>query len=95
MTTQDDDTEPDDSDDGDDRDKYATYPTAAFLDAVDALEWPTTPEVAERVGCRRNTAHGRLTDLEDDGLLVSRKVGASLVWALPEDEDGDSDNADD
>lgn len=58
------------------------YHDQDFLDAVRAAGLPTTVDVAEAVGCERTTAYQRLTALEDDGQLESRKVGRTLVWAI-------------
>jgi predicted DNA binding protein/GAF domain-containing protein len=41
----------------------------------------TAPEVAERVGCARRTAHKKLTRLADEGVVETKKVGArGRVW---------------
>jgi len=40
----------------------------------------STTEVAEELGCHRTTAHSRLTELEDKGLVTSTRVGSAKVW---------------
>ena len=64
------------------------YPDEAFLDAIrehDGL--PTTPSVAEPVGCNRRTAYNRLKELEEQGDIISQEAGRTLVWMLAEDGD--------
>ena len=58
------------------------YSDDDFLDAVRGADLPTTGDVADAVGCSRQTAHKRLRALEDDGQLDSKKVGSALVWSL-------------
>ena len=58
------------------------YSNTDFLDAVREGDLATTVDIAEAVGCERTTAYHRLTALEDDGQLESRKVGQSLVWSI-------------
>lgn len=59
------------------------YPEDAFLDAVrDHDGLPTTPSVADAVGCNRRTAYNRLTDLESRGDVASQEAGRTLVWTL-------------
>lgn len=69
-------------DERDDAGKYATkYQPQDFLDALRGLDGSgSTKEVADEVGCARRTAHYRLSDLEDDGQVHSRKVGRSILW---------------
>jgi DNA excision repair protein ERCC-3 len=41
----------------------------------------TTADVADRVGCTRETARVKLNELEGEGIVVSRRVGASAkIW---------------
>ena len=40
----------------------------------------STTEVAEKLGCHRTTAHSRLTQLEDDGVVTSTRIGSAKVW---------------
>ena len=40
----------------------------------------STTEVAEELGCHRTTAHSRLTELEDEGLVTWTRVGGAKVW---------------
>jgi len=39
-----------------------------------------TSEVAEALECHRTTAHSKLRELEDRGLVTSTKVGNTLMW---------------
>jgi predicted ArsR family transcriptional regulator len=41
-----------------------------------------TSEVAEELGCHRTTAHSLLTDMQDEGLVESERVGNTLVWTI-------------
>jgi len=63
----------------------ATYEPEEFLDAVDALELPTTSDVAETVECAHRTALHHLNNLEDDGRLDSRMIGRAKVWSAVDD----------
>ncbi|WP_331234239.1 helix-turn-helix domain-containing protein [Natronorarus salvus] len=52
-----------------------------FVDRDDPLEPLTAPEIADGLGCSRRTARKRLTALEEDGRVTSKKVGArAVVW---------------
>lgn len=53
-----------------------------FVEALECGGSPglTTSEVAESVGCEYRTAHSRLGDLREDGVVDSRDVGGSLLW---------------
>lgn len=44
-----------------------------------------TSEVAEALDCHRTTAHDRLRKMEDDGLVISKKVGNTLIWETNND----------
>lgn len=63
------------------------FPDSDFLDALRGGEGVTTSEVAETVGCKYRTAYARLSDLEDEGQVRSRKVGNTLLWMLAEEDD--------
>lgn len=75
---------------GKDRDeesgKYTTsYSESDFLEAIEALGgMGGTADIAEEVGCTQRTAYSRLKSLEEEGVLVGRRVGNSLVWMLDE-----------
>lgn len=61
------------------------FPDSAFLDVLlERDQGATTREVADAVGCKYRTAHARLGDLEDEGRVSSRKIGASLLWTAVE-----------
>ncbi len=65
--------------------KYTeTYPSEKFLSALDSLKGSGgTREVADEVGCAYRTAHAKLSELENEGKINSRKVGNSKLWQLP------------
>jgi hypothetical protein len=64
--------------------KYTeTYPADDFLSAIESLGGSAgTQEVADKIGCAYRTAHAKLTDLEGDGKITSRKVGNAKLWLL-------------
>lgn len=53
-----------------------------FIDAVDSLAVAGTQNVSTEVGCSYDLAYRRLKQLEEDGTVVSEKVGGSFVWLL-------------
>lgn len=55
-----------------------------FVDAVEAIEQPTTREIAERVGCQKETARQRLKELAERGEVIERRVGYQAVWRVDE-----------
>ncbi|WP_343233307.1 helix-turn-helix domain-containing protein [Natronosalvus halobius] len=63
-------------------DSNVAYSDVDFRQAVAELELPTTGDIAREVGCKRATAHRRLTQLEESGDLESRSVGNALVWSV-------------
>jgi GTP-sensing pleiotropic transcriptional regulator CodY len=70
--------------DRDDSGKYTTsYSDEAFLTAVGDLGPAVgTQAVADEVGCDRDTAYRRLSTLEENGALTSRKVGMARLWTV-------------
>jgi DNA-binding GntR family transcriptional regulator len=44
-----------------------------------------TSEVADQLNCHRTTAHDKLTQLEQEGLVNSTSVGNTLVWELADE----------
>ena len=62
-----------------------TYSAEAMLDAIQEVGGLAgTSEVAEAVGCARDTAYKKLKKMEEEGQVGSRKVGGSLVWQMSE-----------
>jgi len=57
------------------------YSTEDFLNAI-SLEggMAGTGEIADQVGCAHDTAYKRLQEMEEEGLVSSRKVGNTLLW---------------
>lgn len=51
-----------------------------FINAVEELDDATTREVAEIVGCQKETARQRLKELADRGAVIERQVGYQSVW---------------
>ena len=65
------------------------YTPEEFLSALDSLGGSAgTQEVADKVGCAYRTAHAKLTKMEEEERLTSRKVGNAKLWELsgPKDE---------
>lgn len=62
--------------------KYTeSYPYEDFLSALELLDGTAgTQEIADEVGCSYRTAHAKLTELEEDGKIASRKVGNAKLW---------------
>ena len=59
-----------------------------FLGAVKMLGPKVgTSDVAEDVGCDRDTAYKRLKKLRGEGEVESEKIGQSLVWTARETSD--------
>lgn len=57
-----------------------------YINAVHKHEPAATKEVAETVGVARQSADYRLRQLDDDGLVNSKKIGNSLAWTVAADE---------
>lgn len=57
-----------------------TYDPDEFVAAVEALDLPTTSDVAEYVECPHRTALYHLNSLEDDGRVASRTAGSAKLW---------------
>jgi predicted ArsR family transcriptional regulator len=66
--------------------QFATaYPDSAAVEAItDAGGAATTQEVADSIGCRRETAYKKLVRLENEGRVRSRKVGNARLWTTAE-----------
>lgn len=63
-----------------------TYPEEDFIKALEKLSGAAgTQEVADEVGCAYRTAHQKLTILDEQGDIDSRKVGNALLWLLSDD----------
>ncbi|UIP00406.1 DEAD/DEAH box helicase [Halobaculum sp. CBA1158] len=64
------------------------YPLEEIIDAIEELHdnqpFVTTSDIAEVVGCSRETARQKFYELVDDGALESQKIGArAKVWYDP------------
>ncbi|MFC4553525.1 MULTISPECIES: hypothetical protein [Halorussus] len=62
------------------------YPDEAFIQAVEALEFASTGDVAREVGCDRTTALPRLEALADHGKLQKLESGSGFHWKSGVDE---------
>jgi predicted ArsR family transcriptional regulator len=60
------------------------YPREDFLDALEEIGPAGTTDVSNIVGCDRRTAYLKLQQLEEDGVIHSRKVGNALLWEIAE-----------
>ena len=59
------------------------YTRENFLSALEALGGSaSTQEVANEVGCAYRTAHAKLSVLDNEGAVNSRKVGNAKLWEL-------------
>lgn len=78
---------------GKDRDEESgeyvdTYPDAEFIEAIETYDGAAgTLEIAEHVGCHRDTARRRLNEMADKGTVRRRDVGDAALWMLREGED--------
>jgi len=61
------------------------YGEDEILEAVGEHSPAATSEVADAVGCTRQNADYRLRQLEERGLVESKKIGAVLVWTLTDE----------
>lgn len=59
-----------------------------YIDAVHEHEPAGTKEVADTVGVARQSADYRLRQLEDQGLVASKKIGNSLAWSVTDEGRG-------
>jgi len=68
--------------------KYTeTYPPNEFISVLESLDGAAgTQEVANELGCAYRTAHAKLTELEENGEITSRKVGNAKLWQLTKSE---------
>lgn len=73
----------------DDSGKFVdTYPTESILEAIREHDGAaSTVEIADFVGCHRDTARRRLNNLADEGVIVRRDVGDAALWMLAESDE--------
>jgi predicted transcriptional regulator len=58
-----------------------TYPLEEFISALRELGGAaSTQEVADSVGCAYRTAHAKLSKLEEQNKITSKKVGNAKLW---------------
>jgi len=60
------------------------YADEEILDLLEGTRLGTS-EVADHLNCHRTTAHDKLTQLEQKGLVSSTSVGNTLVWELADE----------
>lgn len=59
------------------------YSTEEFLSAIKVEGGMAgTGDIAEHVGCAHDTAYKRLQQMEREELIISRKVGNTLLWEV-------------
>lgn len=63
-----------------------TFSAGDFKDALASDEMLTTRDIAAAVGCTKETARLRLKKMEGNGLVISQKIGPTLVWSPSSDE---------
>lgn len=62
-----------------------TYTLEAFVQALDQLDGDVgTKDVEKAVGCEYRTAIAKLHELEDRGIITSRRVGNAYLWGIVE-----------
>ena len=63
------------------------YTTEDFFDAINSEGGMAgTGDIAELVECAHDTAYKRLRQMEKEELVVSRKVGNTLLWEIKKNE---------
>lgn len=61
------------------------FGTQEFIEAVRELGPAVgTQDIADKIGCDRDTAYERLMELVDVGEIETRKVGRSRIWSVSE-----------
>jgi GTP-sensing pleiotropic transcriptional regulator CodY len=59
------------------------YPPEEILEAIDDLSGTAaTSEVADAIGCSRDTAYKKLQLMEERGQVTSRRAGGIRVWSV-------------
>jgi len=62
------------------------YPRESFISAIRKEDdWISTTDIADKVGCRQNTAWHRLEKLKENGMLETKKYGNTRVWRLSDE----------
>ena len=56
-----------------------------IIDFIDDQNGAATAEVADQFDYKRPSAYRRLKSLEEDGHVVSREIGNSLLWELADE----------
>jgi predicted transcriptional regulator len=65
----------------------ASYTDADFVETLDELGGEaTSSEVADQIGCVRDSAYRRLNQLAENGVVTKRRAGRTILWQLSGDE---------
>jgi len=56
------------------------YPDNEFIEAIESLDFPSTAEIADEVGCSYTLAYHRLNSLADEGEIKRLEIGNSFAW---------------
>ena len=73
--------------------QYRTaYTDQDFLSVIREGDQPSTPEVADALGCADRTALVRLHELADEGKVEQRKVGAVNLWLVGGETEGSGED---
>lgn len=65
------------------------FPHDDILRAVEQAPWPVAlaSDVAEEVGCTKQTARKKLNELYADGRVEKRDAVTVTLWWVPDDDD--------
>lgn len=64
------------------------YSTEQIIDLLEGTRLGTS-EVADELGCHRSTAHDRLHQLNEEGIVTWELVGNTQVWSLTDSHSKD------
>ena len=60
-----------------------TYTEEELIEAIRTLGGMAgTSDIAEHVGCARDTAYKKLKQMREEGTVSSQKVGGALLWSV-------------
>jgi len=69
------------------QDRTRKYHDKIFIDAVKSDGAQSTKEIHQKIGCAYSTARRRLTELEEEQVLKSKKTGQKRTWHTDDSED--------
>lgn len=65
----------------------AEYSIESFKEAIrDLGRDASTKAIADKVGCKYDTAYKKLTRMENSGHVTSRKIASARLWEVEDDE---------